>query len=152
MSIEHDGTAGSRRFPAERRVRRRADFQRIQARGRRVNTAHFVILVAAQRLEPGRPSRLGLVVTRKLGGAVVRNRIKRVCRECFRLWPDLAPPGIDLVVIARAGAENLGLNEVRAEWSGAAIQLRRRSEEALAQRAVPTHVSVARGAPPRQDH
>ena len=47
-----------------------------------------------------------------------RNRVKRVCRECFRTWPDLVPSGVDLVVIARQGAPELDLAQVRAEWLG----------------------------------
>lgn len=65
------------------------------------------------------PSRLGVVATRKLGGAVVRNRIKRLCREAFRTWPGFVPDGIDLVVIARGGAGELTLGRVRDEWTRA---------------------------------
>ena len=90
-----------------------------------MTTPHFVLLVAPGD-PPGAPSRLGLVVTRKIGGAVVRNRIKRVCRACFRTWPEpgLVPArGVDLVVVARSGAGDLGLAEVRAEWSRVAKKL-----------------------------
>ena len=45
--------------------------------------------------------RLGLSVSRKLGGAVVRNRWKRLLREAFRLSREQLPPGVDLVVIPR---------------------------------------------------
>jgi ribonuclease P protein component len=78
------------------------------------------------------PARLGLVVSRKIGGAVQRNRVKRVCRECFRAWPDLLPPGVDLVVIARPGAQALGLAAVRSEWQAVASLLRKRAAESLA--------------------
>jgi ribonuclease P protein component len=90
-----------------------------------------------------RPPRLGLVVGRKVGNAVQRNRIKRVCRECFRLWPDLLPPGVDLVVIARPGAQELDLASVRSEWSDVQRHLRKRAMEALARRE-PTHHSPPR--------
>ena len=80
-----------------------------------------------------RPARLGIVTTRKIGNAVQRNRIKRVCRECFRLWPDFLPDGVDLVVIARAGAHELGLAEVRGEWTRAHRPLLKRAAEALAE-------------------
>jgi ribonuclease P protein component len=75
---------------------------------------------------------MGVVVTRKLGTAVRRNRVKRLCRECFRTWPDLLPEGVDLVVIARVGAHELGLAEVRAEWRAVAALLKKRAAEALA--------------------
>src|SRR5262245_11459574 len=113
----------SARFSRDRRIRRRADFVRVQSEGARVTTEHFVLLVAAGP-DPSAPSRLGLVVTRRIGGAVARNRIKRVCRETFRMWPDLLPPGIDLVVIARAPSQDIGLELVRNEWGRAVASLR----------------------------
>jgi ribonuclease P protein component len=105
--------------------------------GRRVGTEHFTLLVAAQPDRPG-AARLGVVTTRKIGGAVERNRIRRLCRECFRAWPDLLPPGVDLVVVARSGAHELRLADVHAEWLAVVNLLRRRAEEALA-RARGTH-------------
>jgi ribonuclease P protein component len=134
-----------RSFGPDRRVRKRSEFVHVQAASRRVTTTHFVLLVAAQaKPQPGGASRIGFIVTRKIGGAVARNRIKRVCRECFRLWPGLLPDGIDLVVVARQGAETMGLADVRAEWGGVAGLLRRRAEEALARKGDRPHVSGAR--------
>jgi ribonuclease P protein component len=106
-----------------------------------VVTRHFVLLVAPQPASEG--PRIGLIVSRKVGGAVVRNRIKRLCRECFRLSPGFLPDGIDLVIVARAGADSMKLQEVRDEWGAAAVALRRRSSEALAQRRLSPHVSAA---------
>jgi ribonuclease P protein component len=80
-----------------------------------------------------RPPRLGLVVARTIGTAVRRNRVKRLCRECFRTWPDLLPDGVDLVVIARTGAPELCLAQVQGEWRTVQPQLRKRAAEALAQ-------------------
>jgi ribonuclease P protein component len=116
-------------FGKERRIRRRSDFLRVQAIGQRTSTPHFVLLVAPR--EPAACSRVGFVVTKKVGNAVQRNRIKRVCRECFRMWPDLVPDGIDLVVIARAGADELGLAEVRSEWERARPSLLKRCAAVL---------------------
>jgi len=134
-------------FGPQRRVRKRSDFNRMQREARRVTTRHYVLLVAAR--DPRRdsldgPSRLGLIVTRKVGNAVARNRIKRVCRECFRRWPGLLPGGIDLVVVARAGAEALSLEQARAEWEGVAEFVRRRAQEALARARAMPHVSGGR--------
>lgn len=84
---------------------------------------------------PPNPSRLGVVATRKVGNATVRNRIERVCRECFRLWPGFVPDGIDLVVIARNGAEELSLARVREEWSRARPTLLKRCDHLLRRRA-----------------
>jgi len=117
-------------YGRERRIRRRADFVRIQSQGERATTPHFVLLVAAQR-DPSVASRLGLVVTKKVGNSGVRSRVKRVCRECFRLWPDLVPKGIDLVVIARPGADELGLAGVKKEWERAHAKLLQRCAAVL---------------------
>lgn len=106
---------------------------RVQKVGATVRTPHFVMLVAA-RQEVSEPSRLGLVVTKKIGVAVVRNRIKRLCRECFRLAPEMLPKGIDLVVIAKTGAGDLGLRDVQGEWSRATPKLRRECEKVLGPR------------------
>jgi ribonuclease P protein component len=119
-------------FGPDRRLRRHAEFVRSQndRATRRVGTPHFTLLVAAQPV-PG-PSRLGLVVGRRVGGAVQRNRVKRLCRECFRTWPDLVPAGVDLIVIARPGSPELDLARVRAEWLSVARLLVKRAAEALA--------------------
>lgn len=120
-------------FGRDRRLRKRADFVRVQKEGAPVRTPHFVMLVAAQKDAQG-PSRLGIVATKKTGGAVVRNRIKRLCRESFRLAPEMLPKGIDLVVIAKIGAGDLGLRDVQDEWSRAAPKLRRECEKVLGAR------------------
>lgn len=89
-------------------------------------------------------------MTRKIGCAVARNRVKRVCRECFRLWPDFVPAGVDLLVIARQGAPALGLDEVRSEWQRAQGALRHRAREVLARPVKGPHVSPD-PAPRRED-
>jgi ribonuclease P protein component len=128
-------------FPRERRLRARREFLAAQQSGRRVHTAHFVLVVAPGPV-PSAPSRLGVTVTKKVGVAVRRNRVKRLVREAFRLCPDLFPVGIDLVVIAKEGAPELGLADVQAEWSGVRPLLQRRAREVLtAGRSVPKETS-----------
>ena len=71
---------------AQRRTDSRADFLRVQHGGKRVNTAHFVIMVM-----PGARQRLGMTVTRRAAGAVGRNRVRRLVREVFRPKPRAVP-------------------------------------------------------------
>ena len=63
----------------------------------------MVYAFAREDRPPGEPPRLGLSVSRKVGGAVERNRVKRVLREQFSALEPSLPGGIDLVVIARPG-------------------------------------------------
>jgi ribonuclease P protein component len=70
----------------------------VYEQGRRVTSASFVMFGMTNGLQH---CRMGLTVTRKIGGAVSRNRIKRRLRELFRHhWPELSPP-IDIVINAR---------------------------------------------------
>ena len=107
-----------------------------------MTSTHFVLLVAPQvgRGAPA-PARLGLVVTKKVGDAVARNRIKRLCRECFRRSKDLLPDGVDLVVIAKNGADCMSLATVQAEWASIAAPLRKRALETVARPPNSAHAS-----------
>ena len=90
------------RFPSAYRVQRAGDFQR--AFRRRGSAADERIIVYGN--ANGLPhARLGLSVSRKVGGAVVRNRWKRLLCEAFRLSRRQLPAGVDLIVIPRPGVE-----------------------------------------------
>ncbi len=126
-------------FGRARRLRRHAEFARAQRSGLRVGTEHFTLLVAEQP-PPPRPARLGIVAPRRLGSAIRRNRAKRLCRECFRSWPDLLPAGVDLVVVVRGGAPELSFSQVREEWGKVERLLKKRAAEVLARGAERHHV------------
>lgn len=85
----------------EWRLRSGRDYQRVRATGRRRANALFVMLAASHPSGPDAPTRLGIVTGRRIGNAVVRNRVKRQLREIGRrLHPRIAG-GWDLVVIVR---------------------------------------------------
>jgi ribonuclease P protein component len=87
------------RFRPDEHLRRPADFQAVYDRRR--SAADGTLVVYAK--ENGLPySRVGLSVSKKFGGAVVRNRIRRLMREAYRLGKDELPTGFDLVLIPRA--------------------------------------------------
>jgi len=86
------------RLPRAARVRKRPEYLEIQNRGRRATSAHLLLFAL-----PG-SGRLGVTVSRKVGGAVERNRVKRWIRECFRRTRASFPVSLDLVVVARPGA------------------------------------------------
>jgi ribonuclease P protein component len=96
------------RFPRGRRIRKRREFLLVQGRGRRVGGRHFQFFVL-RRVETATTgvaaaARFGITVTRKVGNAVARNRIKRIVREGCRHAPELFPRGIDVVILARGSA------------------------------------------------
>lgn len=107
---------------AANRLRHSHDFLLVQRQGTRFSTPHFVLY--GLKLSESDPSRLGITASRRIGGAVVRNRLKRRVRECFRLsLRELVPRGTALVVIAREGAGALDGRELFAELERAAAGL-----------------------------
>jgi ribonuclease P protein component len=105
-------------FPKARRLRKRREFLPVQQSGSRIALPSAILLIAA-RADDG-PARLGITVTRKFGGAVQRNRAKRLIREAFRRYPNLFPPGIDVVLIPKtSAASSLSLAAFVDEWEGA---------------------------------
>jgi ribonuclease P protein component len=102
------------------RLRDARDFSRVNRTGVRRAGPHFVAVVAASGPTPVTGPRLGLAVSRRVGNAVARNRVKRRVREWFRRERVSLPPGTDWVVVARAGAAALDAREVARELSGLA--------------------------------
>ena len=95
------GTAPRRRA----RITRSGDFDAVYQRGRSAANRHLVVYAFTREGRPaGSPPRLGLSVSRKVGGSVERNRVKRVLREQFASIAAGLPGGLDVVVIARPGA------------------------------------------------
>src|SRR5437764_10494517 len=87
-------------LPRSRRLKQGRDFARAKLQGQRV--ARGCLIANWLALPPGSPSRVGVITGRKMGGAVVRVRARRLLREAFRLHQlDLAQP-LDLVLVARA--------------------------------------------------
>ena len=99
-----------RHLPSEERLSKRREFLRVQGTGRRLQTPHFVVFYCpptpdVRRSDPSQPLRLGITVTRKVGNAVVRNRIKRLVRDVFRNHKDWFPPHGEVVFVARPGGD-----------------------------------------------
>ena len=118
------------RFPPAQRVKKRLEFETAQRGGRKAVLPHFVLLLYA-RAESGE-ARLGIVASRKVGTAVVRNRAKRLVREAFRATRQLFSPGIDVVVIVRRPLEGMKLEHVCSEWLSSERVLGKRTVEARA--------------------
>jgi len=102
-------TATGGRAPRRGRLSRGADFERAYRQGRSHGNRHLVVYAFAR--EAGEEARLGVSVSRKVGGAVDRNRVKRLLREAFAAESDAVPAGHDVVVIARLQARQLAERE-----------------------------------------
>lgn len=90
------------KFGKPLRIRKSVEFDAVYA------SKHYAAddtLVINARCNGSKVTRLGLSIGRKVGNAIVRNRWKRIIRECFRLNQKTIPPGLDIVVRPRKGAK-----------------------------------------------
>jgi ribonuclease P protein component len=98
-------------FRPDERIRRRAHFQQVYEQGIRIRGRYSTMFVLANQLKVGR---LGIAATRKLGGAVVRNRAKRLIREVFRR--NKLAAGLDVVVVPRRELLSTSLSVLEADY------------------------------------
>jgi ribonuclease P protein component len=99
-----------------RRIRKRAEFLRLYRLGRKAGTRSLVVY--ALRANGPRP-RLGITVSSKVGGAVVRNRAKRLIREAYRRCPSILESGLDLVINGRPSIVRAGYPDICRELAQA---------------------------------
>ena len=95
------------------RLQHGVDFRRARAEGRRLTGRLMLLNVLRAEDLPGR--RLGVVTSRQLGGAVVRNRARRIVREAWRLMKEQLVEPCDVVVVARRGMTGCSMQDVQEE-------------------------------------
>lgn len=101
------------RFPASKRLKRRADFQKVYRHGRRVTGKHVVFFLIQGE------GRFGVTASRKVGSAVRRSRCKRRLRELYRLHRHVMAQGPwDVVVNARASCATAPWHELEHDFVG----------------------------------
>ena len=105
--------SGQARFRRAARLRDGRDYRRLANKGRRVASKNYVVLAVHRRTDG--TARLGITASRRVGGAVQRNRVKRTVREWFRTRQQELASDLDVVVIARSGAVGLSGEEVGVE-------------------------------------
>jgi ribonuclease P protein component len=107
-------------FPREARLVRRGDFDAVYRAGKRRSSSHFTVFFRANQLPV---SRFGFSIKKALGGAVVRNRIRRRIREIVRCHRMEIPAGWDILIhpkssVAKAEFAGLTADLVRLMKSG----------------------------------
>ena len=109
------------RFPKSARLRKRRQFLSVQRSRYRIVTQHFVVYARG-----ARPNALqiGITVSRKVGKAHVRNRLKRLIRESFRRNQVELPTGIQVVFVARHGRGEASFEQVKDQLMSSIVKLK----------------------------
>ncbi len=104
-----NGRTGGAAFPKTLRLRRKREFDSVFRNGQPFRNGLFLLLCAANSLEY---TRMGMMVGRRFGPSVKRNRLKRLCREAFRLGRSALPQGLDFVAIPKSSPADYTLEAV----------------------------------------
>ncbi len=110
----------NQRFTWKERLRKKKEFQRVFDEGRIFNNEQIKVYAL---LNNSSISRLGLVVGKKFGNAVKRNRFKRIFREAYRLNKNLLENGVDLIIIPRSGLTDLSLKLIEDKFINLLTQI-----------------------------
>jgi ribonuclease P protein component len=125
------GSGKRRKFPRDVRLLRHADFERVYKQGRRHFASHLTAFYR-QRQE-GEALRVGFTVSKLLGGAVQRNRMRRRLREAVRLhWPEFQAP-VDIVINPKKSLLVVEFPELGKEVSQVFEVVRKFAEKQIAQ-------------------
>lgn len=96
---------------AKHRLKKRNEFRLVFQKGRPYANRQFVLYVYKRKTDG--PFRVGISVSRKVGNAVTRNRIKRVIKEVVRHWAPMIKPQVDIVIIVRRQAAEMDYHQVK---------------------------------------
>ncbi len=108
-----NAASGPLRLPRERRVTRGRDFLRARAEGRRLAVGCLALnWVEAS----GGATRLGVITSRRIGGAVIRTRARRLLREAFRRHQHRIARAVDVVLVARQSIVGLPFSGVESDF------------------------------------
>ena len=105
-------------LPQRLRLRDRRDFKRVYQRGQTVTVPTLALY---WRKSGGPEPRIGFSVSKKLGGAVQRNRLKRRCRASARELLPQCPPGCDLIFVARQAAARADYRRLKSDMAQALL-------------------------------
>src|SRR5215472_17355812 len=107
-------TAGSFSFPKARRLTYRSEFERVKREG--ITQRGKLLILSVMPVENSGPWRAGFITSGRLGGAVVRNRVRRCLREIVRRHQYELRQGVWFVIIARHEAATASYGTLQDEW------------------------------------
>ena len=90
-------------------LKKNKDFQKVYKKGKSYANKYLVMYVLKNDLEK---NRIGISVSKKVGNSVIRHHLTRLIRESYRLHEDVFDNGLDIVIIARNSAREIGFHEV----------------------------------------
>ena len=109
-------------FSPQERMLKRSDFLECFAKGRKKSSANFIIFYQVRRVDY---PRIGITVSKKVGNAVRRNRMKRLLREFFRLHKAFFLPGLDYSIVVKKRCSLNTLNDVVRELIPLLLRVRK---------------------------
>ena len=90
-------------------LKKNMDFQNVYKNGKSYANKYLVMYILENQMNS---NRIGISVSKKVGNSVIRHRITRLIRESYRLQEEMFNSSLDIVVIARAAAREVGYNEI----------------------------------------
>ena len=96
----------------QNKVKKRRDFTRVYQRGKSVSAKDLILCYKKNKLDV---YRVGFTVSKKVGNAVIRNRVRRRLKEIVRLHPDFFAAGVDYIIVAKATAALASYREMEKE-------------------------------------
>ena len=118
--MSDNARAGPLTFPKARRLTSPSEFLRVKNEGRAQRGA--LLILGVLDLQDDAPFRAGFVTSRRVGGAVVRNQVRRRLREIVRRNQHAVRPGCWLVTIARPAAARANYDALSVEWMRLALK------------------------------
>jgi ribonuclease P protein component len=120
---------GSARFPKSARLLKHADFQHVYEQGRRQFSANMTLFYLPRTDSAAQAPRVGFTVSRALGGAVTRNRIRRRVREAVRRHLATLTPAVDVVINPKKSAMRADFAALEREVASAFAAIGRAQED-----------------------
>jgi len=102
------------RFPKTARLRQTKDFAKVREHGK--TSQSRLIRIGLLRTGADQPAKVGIITSRRVGGAVVRNKVRRRLREILKTCISQIPAGLLVVIIAKSTAAEVPFKQLQAEW------------------------------------